>query len=373
MDIYSLYRSMDQVIEPLESETADGGHGERAALARDVRDLYAPLYYFRPEPTDYGKAVFYGAVPSQASNVARVVQALRRELERRVAGSNGNPVSESQLWEALESARVTAASESYYRQLPETRERRNDSVTLWNVREAAMFRALQSLRASLQRQKEEREHPSLLPAPPPKIVVWAHNSHVGDVRGTQRSREPPRSGGGPSPLVSLGQLCRNVIGPDKVFSVGFTANSGTVRASRAWGDLDVVFRLRAAADGSHERLLGELARRLRRNVAGYCFRSLGDGEDDAGELLDAAARELFSAPRIQRLVGTTYSPEAELRSHYETATLSDEFDYVFHVDRSTAVRVDEAWKWKQDSTSAGARHSESQRRPMYLLDAYGTD
>jgi erythromycin esterase-like protein len=366
LDIYSLYPSMDQVIRYLENDQLNGG-SKHDSLAQDVRDLYAPLDHFRPEPTDYGKEVFYGSMAPQASNVAQVVRKLQSAIEG-VTCSKHNPTSVLDLCNALESARVVAASEAYYRLLPETRERRKDYTTLWNLREAAMFRALQSLRARLQRRKQKQ---SSLPSCPPKIIVWAHNSHVGDVRATQRAYKSPQNGGGPSLLVSLGQLCRQVFGRTKVYSIGFTSNTGTVRAARAWGEPDLALQLQPAVEGSHEHLLGTLSKLLRRNVVGYCFRSLGDR--DGERVVEGSTRELFAVPRIQRLVGATYSADTELRSHYETAVLSQEFDYVFHVDRSTAVRVDEVSKWKWGSVRNGEGDNESHRRPMYLLNAFGKD
>ena len=44
----------------------------------------------------------------------------------------------------------------------------------------------------------------------PKIVVWAHNSHLGDARATDMGRSRGE--------VNVGQLCREVFGKDQVGS-----------------------------------------------------------------------------------------------------------------------------------------------------------
>ena len=42
----------------------------------------------------------------------------------------------------------------------------------------------------------------------PKIVVWAHNSHLGDARATDMGRSRGE--------VNVGQLCRETFGQDQV-------------------------------------------------------------------------------------------------------------------------------------------------------------
>jgi erythromycin esterase-like protein len=53
-----------------------------------------------------------------------------------------------------------------------------------------------------------------------------------------------------------------------------------------------------------------------------------------------AARDLFQANRIERFVGVNYLPSTELRSHYSICNMSDQFDFIVHVDHSTALKVD---------------------------------
>lgn len=61
---------------------------------------------------------------------------------------------------------------------------------------------------------------------PPRMVLWAHNSHVGDARSTER---------GAIEEVTLGQMMRTTFGSSNAFLVGFGTHSGTVTAAEEWG------------------------------------------------------------------------------------------------------------------------------------------
>src|SRR5260370_36973451 len=79
-----------------------------------------------------------------------------------------------------------------------------------------------------------------------KIVVWAHNSHLGDGRATDRSRYGE---------WSLGQLVRQRY--DRSVLVGFTTYAGTVTAASDWGGMHETKRVRPALPGSYEALFHE--------------------------------------------------------------------------------------------------------------------
>jgi erythromycin esterase-like protein len=357
MDIYSIFRSMDEVVAYVE----DTARATGTRVVPDVRNRYAILNRFRPEATDYGKAVYYNTISSQAENVQYVWKELYKTTQWNATAPD--------LWRALENARLVVAGEAFFRQLLISRERHEDG-TLWNLREAAMFQFLQNVRDYLQ-QTIKRCH--RMDSRSPRILVWAHNSHVGDGRATQHGKKQNR----PQPHINLGQLCRQVFGMDKVYSIGFTGNTGTVRAVREWGETDTIMSLLPAVEGSHEYLLGRIASSTRQNVAVYCFRSLKHEEGPSSQhtfsVVNESARELFALPRIERFVGVSYAPETELQSHYSSSILSSEYDSIIHVDRSSAVRVRKKQPVQHRHTAL--QHScttSSDHSPMYLLDAFGT-
>jgi erythromycin esterase-like protein len=58
---------------------------------------------------------------------------------------------------------------------------------------------------------------------------------------------------------NLDQLCHQVFGKDKVFTIGFSTFGGTVCTTKQWGGDDSVMKLNPAIEGSHEYLLHLLA------------------------------------------------------------------------------------------------------------------
>ena len=81
-----------------------------------------------------------------------------------------------------------------------------------------------------------------------KGVVWAHNTHVGDARGTDMTD---------AGMVSLGQLARERHGRDEVALVGFAGGHGEVVAAPRWGAPMEVMQVPPPVPGSLEEVLGE--------------------------------------------------------------------------------------------------------------------
>lgn len=52
---------------------------------------------------------------------------------------------------------------------------------------------------------------------------------------------------------------------------------------------------------------------------------------------DAELSRVFAPPKLERAIGVVYRPESERRSHYFHARLSEQFDFVLHVDETRAV------------------------------------
>jgi len=299
LDIYSLHRSMDEVITYL----MDAGEVQ---LARQAVRRFSTLTNF-PEPADYGKAV----VPAQADNVAKVLTDLyKHEHQLRQIPGNGQ-----EFFNAIENAHVVAAAEAYFRQMY--------IGEVWNLRDSAFLNAITDVIAYLHRQKTAKG----ISDEPVRVIVWAHNSHVGDASATGARARGQHS---------LGQLCRQVFGKNKVFIVGFSTFGGTVRAAKHWGGDDKVVALKPAVEGSHEYLLHLIAQNLRQNSFGYTLRSNSPSAE-----MDSAARELFQTDRVERFVGVSYNPDTEMQSHYSTCCLSNQFDCIVHVDQTSALRVDQ--------------------------------
>jgi erythromycin esterase-like protein len=147
---------------------------------------------------------------------------------------------------------------------------------------------------------------------PSKLVVWAHNSHVGDARHTTM---------GESGEWNVGQLMRQRR-PKETFLLGFTTYTGTTMAATGWDQSGQVRQVRPALPGSFAALFHATG------VKNFLLPLRGEGD------LVLSMGE----PRLERAIGVVYVPQTERQSHYFEARMSKQFDAVIHIDESSAVK-----------------------------------
>ena len=177
-------------------------------------------------------------------------------------------------------------------------------------------------------------HEMLHDGRPPKCILWAHNSHVGDARATDRGHREE---------WNLGQMIRSTFGSSNVYLVGFGTHSGHVTAASDWGGAAQTFELSEAEAGSTSDLLHSalpIARdRLGASLGAYLLLFREDGAVPEGSDADTLRelRTAFTALRRQRMIGVSYKKEREALSHYVHASLAQQFDAWIHVDCSSAL------------------------------------
>jgi erythromycin esterase-like protein/predicted phosphoribosyltransferase len=282
LDLYSLNASIEAVIGYL--DTTDP---EAAARARH---RYACFDHFADDAQAYGYAASLGV----AEDCEDAVVNQRLELQRHAAdlAMRDGQVAEDEFFSAEQNARLVKNAETYYRSMFRGR------VSSWNLRDSHMADTLDRLLDHLTRRDGE----------PAKIVVWAHNSHLGDARATQM---------GSAGEHNLGQLARQRHDGD-TFLVGQTTHHGTVTAASDWDMPAERKRVRPGLPGSYEAL----------------FHDVGLGAFLL-PLRDADAR--LNDRRLERAIGVIYRPETERLSHYFDARLRDQFDAVLHLDETAAL------------------------------------
>src|SRR5690242_12387451 len=196
LDLYSLYSSAQAVLAYLDAN-------DPAAAAR-ARYRYSCFEAFEENTQAYGYAASFGMTESCEQEVLdQLKEMLRRASE--LASRDGHS-ERRELFSAEQNARLVRNAERYYRSMFGGR------VNSWNVRDQHMAETLDHLLAHL--------------GPDSKIVVWAHNSHLGDARATQMGR---------SGELNLGQLVRERYG-SAAFLLGFTTYSGEVTAASNWDE-----------------------------------------------------------------------------------------------------------------------------------------
>jgi erythromycin esterase-like protein len=285
LDVYSLHGSIGAVLSYLQARDPDA--------ARRARERYACFDVFGEEPQMYGHAVSLGIGRDCEDEVLeQVVDLVRR---RRELLARDGMVAEEAHFEAEQNARVVANAESYYRQMY------LGGVSTWNLRDTHMMDTLDAVATHLEAMGRSG-----------KIVVWAHNSHVGDSAAMAHRAERDE--------ITLGHLCRQRHPNDTVL-VGFTTYEGTVTAASDWGRAAERKVVRRGLPGSYEAL----------------FHQTGVPEfllllDDLGEAT-AALHDV----RLERAIGVVYKPQTERWSHYFDVRLADQLDAVIHIDQTRAL------------------------------------
>ena len=284
LDLYSLHGSVQSVLAYLEAHEPD--------QVEAARRRYGCFDHFIEDPQRYGQAAHFGLSEGCQREVLQQLQAM---MARSVPRIEEGAQREDELFHAQLNALVVRNAERYYRIMFE------GSTASWNQRDRHMGQVLQRLREHLTR---TRGHPA-------RLVVWAHNSHLGDARATEVS------GYG---QLNLGQLVREASGPGESFILGFSTDHGSVAAASDWDEPVQFKRVTPARHDSWEGLLHD---------TGLDLFLLPLGGDELQRLL--------APPRLERAIGVIYRPETERASHYFEASLSQQFDAVLHVDRSHAL------------------------------------
>ena len=278
MDVQSLFEGQDAAVEWL------AGH-DRPAAAR-ARMQYRCFAPYGREASRYGEAA-----RRPARSCERQAAAVLAEFRGRPRPAD--PEAAEAFFSARRSAATVVAAEAYFRAA-------YAGAYSWNVRDRHMADAVAEIAA----------HAQSLSGRPAKVVVWAHNTHVGDARSTEVSRRGE---------LNLGQLLREQHGRG-AFLVGFLTSSGTVYAAPEWDGAGSVHQLRPA---------------LPESFAGLLHRQ---GLQSALLLMqDSGASAALAGPRLERAVGVVYQPRTERQSHYFEGRLSPHYDAVAYVDHTRAV------------------------------------
>jgi erythromycin esterase-like protein len=283
LDLYSLRASMQAVVRYLDQ--VDPEEAKRA------RARYSCFDHVGGEGQAYGFALAYSGAPPCENEVVTQLIELRRRAEAYLRRDGW--VADDEFFFAEQNALLVRDAEEYYQQMYRA------DVSSWNLRDRHMAATLDSLAEHLTHQLGLA-----------KVVVWEHNSHVGDARATEMSARGE---------LNVGQLARQRYGVESAL-IGFTTFEGTVTASTEWGGPCERKRVRPALTGSHESYLHHS------RVEHFWL-----------DLSDPAVRDAMVIPRLERAIGVIYRPETERGSHYFQARLGVQFDAVIHLDHTTAV------------------------------------
>jgi erythromycin esterase len=273
LDVYCLWESMQELIPYIQ------GNDSLMRMAQQVRQCFQP---FSADPMDYAYAV------------ARADANCRTQTERLWQGilnyTGGSTAKNEVQFVMQQNALVALNGENYYR----------SSVSSypgsWNIRDRHMHQTIKRL-------LEFHGADS-------KIIVWEHNTHVGDARYTDMAEQG---------MVNVGQLVREEYGQENVYIVGFGSYSGNVIAADEWGGPIESMRVPKAQASSWEALL---------HKAGEEHKILLSSE--------LKQHEAFMKPIGHRAIGVQYDPANE-RGNYVPSIIPNRYDAFIYFDKTTAL------------------------------------
>ncbi|MGO4475167.1 erythromycin esterase family protein [Massilia sp. 2TAF26] len=294
LDLYSLFTSLREVLAYLDKVDPQA--------ARIARERYACFDHYYEDSQHYG---YSANLDLSASCEEGVIEQLN-QMQRRACEYAQKDGSEDGFFYAQQNARLVKNAEEYYRTMFRGR------VSSWNLRDSHMAETLEALAQHLSRHGE-----------PAKIVVWEHNSHIGDARATEV---------GQLGEWNVGELARKAY-DGQTRLIGFSTYEGFVTAASEWDGPAEHKRVRPGMPGSYEELLHETG------IERFLLPLRGD----------SPAREALMQKRLERAIGVIYLPRTERQSHYFSAQMAVQFDAVIHIDRTTAVTpIDPGGGWHSE-------------------------
>jgi erythromycin esterase-like protein len=283
LDLYSLHASIEAILKYLDKVDPDA--------ARRARSRYGCFDHYGEDTQSYGYAAGFGLTKTCEAAVVSELRDLQRRSDDYLRRDGF--VAEDEFFFAEQNARLVKNAEHYYRSMFQGR------VSSWNLRDRHMAETLNALLAHLSRHQTNA-----------RIVVWEHNSHLGDARATQMGVEGE---------LNVGQLARERYGGDAIL-VGFSTDHGTVTAATQWDGPAERKIVRPALPESYEALFHQVG------IPRFFM-----------NLRAPHIAELFTQERLERAIGVIYLPESERLSHYFYARLPEQFDAVLHFDETSAV------------------------------------
>ncbi len=283
LDLYSLYNSIGSVLDYL-----DRVDPQAATVARIRYGCFSP---WEKDPATYGRAAITGQMKDCEKEVVTTLESL---LQQRMDYRQQDGEA---FFDAAHNARVVQNAEKYYRVMYQ------GSRESWNLRDRHMFDTLQAL---LAHRGEDA-----------KIVVWAHNSHVGNASATEMGLRGE---------YNIGQLVRQEYG-DAAYLIGFGTDHGTVAAASNWDDPVEFKSVRPSHADSYERLCHET------DMSAFLLPLTAREQPNTNTEVHDALYE----PHLERAIGVIYRPETEILSHYFQACLPMQFDEYIWFDETQAV------------------------------------
>lgn len=279
LDVYSLWESMEAIIDYLKTH-------EPSLLPSAKRALGC----FEPFGDEKGMAYARSLQRYMPKTCENEVVALLQDIKHRAQQFNTDIEASLNI---EQNAHIAKNAEKYYRSMVHVNQ------SSWNLRDHHMMDTLKRLL---------HFHGSNS-----KVIVWEHNTHVGDARATDMVQDGS---------INLGQLVREQLADHHPKIVGFGSYQGTVVAGAEWGAPMRNMNVPQAVEGSWESLLHQT------------------GKGDQLLLTETIrVNDLFTVPIPHRAIGVVYHPHYEKIGNYVPSIIPERYDAFIHIDSSEGVHA----------------------------------
>jgi erythromycin esterase-like protein len=275
LDVYSLWESMNSIIEYLNDKDPQG-----ASIAKRAYECFEPYY---EEGSNYAKAIGRYHI-SCKEEVLQLLMDIRSKMDHYQTDHEAS-------FNLEQNALIAVNAEKYYRSML------SFGPDSWNIRDKHMADTLDRLM---------KFH-----GPEAKAIAWEHNTHIGDARATDMHDDG---------MWNIGQLIREEHEQEGVMLVGFATYQGTVIAGSEWGAPMEVMQVPPARQGSIEHYLHS------------------EFEEDHLFLFDKNIQDkIFKQTVPHRAIGVVYHPSRERIGNYVPSNLSKRYDAFIYVDTTMAL------------------------------------
>ncbi|MBC76615.1 MAG: erythromycin esterase [Halobacteriovoraceae bacterium] len=286
LDLYGMKNSISAIMDITKENFPE--------LYEETRELYSCFQTPLSDAANYGRRVALNQQRSCQEQMVKELNLIRDEFYQ----SLGSGMDKEEYLHVEQNAQAVVAAESYYRNLF------TPGVSTWNIRDKHMFETLKSIDEWISSEESG------------KIVVWAHNSHVGRAMTDRREQLGE---------ITLGEVASDHY-KDMCFCIGMFTGEGSVTAAHNWDEPGHYFNLNTPLEGSYEQLLSRVG---------------GDfmlGSDTLKEM---------KRPLLERAVGVIYRPETERYSHYFESDIAGRYDWLIYLDKTSALEpVDDLSYWQ---------------------------
>jgi erythromycin esterase len=307
LDLYSLWESMEEIIQYLERVDP--------LLLKEAIKAYNCFEPYNKEVEAYAHATAF-APKNCEKEVIELLVTLRNN--QTTLDRNNNYQNKEEYFNAEQNAIVVKDAENYYRTMI-----RGD-VNSWNLRDTHMMNTLERLVAFHSNNNRSNNKKKT------KSIVWAHNTHIGDARFTDMSY---------SGMINIGQLVREKMGIQNTVLIGFSTYEGTVIAAREWGARMEIMNMPKAREDSWDHFLHNLDKESNNEKRDktIVFKRDFNINNLLQKVKDNAIYDENYETRGQRAIGVVYNPQYERYGNYVPTILSLRYDALLFIDVSNAL------------------------------------